>query len=195
MMLQLANSIAFYPPSAERRLDIAHLGGHMLRMFNQMRELVGPPFPVGQDQPDPPRTLFLFGGYSWRYRGFYAWKLSYTDGAFSTERVVRARETEAGWRYCFAGDDDAVDHATETLGSRLPDAGNYPEQGIDMEPFEVLRDVIRAQLFNAVGGPPQIAKVYRHMNTRFFAVQWGGTLTSKRRQRAEVEAPERPPGP
>jgi hypothetical protein len=47
-----------------------------------MRDLVGPPFPVGQDEPEAPGTLFVFGGYSWRYQGFYAWRLTFTDGLF-----------------------------------------------------------------------------------------------------------------
>jgi hypothetical protein len=65
MMMQLAISFAFYPPSRERRLDLTHLGGHTLRMFNHMRDLVGGPFPVGQTEPDAPEVQFLLGGYSW----------------------------------------------------------------------------------------------------------------------------------
>jgi hypothetical protein len=177
MILQLAQSIAAYPPSADRRLDVTHLSGHMSRLFNRMRDLVGPPFPSGQDEPDTPRTVFLFGGYSWRYRGFYAWKLSYANGAFRTDGVLRGRPDEAGWRFRFSGDKEAVDYATQALKERHRDAGNYPEFGLDMEPFEVLRDVIREQRFATVGGAPQLAKVYRHMNTRFFAVEWDGHLT------------------
>jgi hypothetical protein len=46
-----------------------------------------------------------------------------------------------------------------------------------MEPFEILRDIIRDQVDDTVGGPPQIAKVYRHLNRQFFAVPWNGQLT------------------
>jgi hypothetical protein len=43
-----------------------------------------------------------------------------------------------------------------------------------MGPFEVLRDVIREARCDSVGGPPQVAKVYRHLNTQFFAVNCAG---------------------
>lgn len=46
-----------------------------------------------------------------------------------------------------------------------------------MEPFEVLRDVIRDGCFDTVGGPPQLAKIYRHLNTQFFAIEWNGDVT------------------
>jgi hypothetical protein len=43
-----------------------------------------------------------------------------------------------------------------------------------MEPFEVLREIIREGHFDPVGGAPQVAKVYRHMNSMLFAVEWEG---------------------
>ncbi|WP_042722153.1 hypothetical protein [Flavobacterium sp. B17] len=42
----------------------------------------------------------------------------------------------------------------------------------DMEPFEVLRDMIREDQFNAIGGAPQLLKVYEHMNRIPIAVKW-----------------------
>ena len=41
-----------------------------------------------------------------------------------------------------------------------------------MEPFEVLRDVIREQWHPAIGGPPQIVKVCKHMNVMPYCVYW-----------------------
>jgi hypothetical protein len=48
-----------------------------------------------------------------------------------------------------------------------------------MEPFEVLRDIIRAQKFFSVGGPPQLVKVYEHMNTLPFAFYWPDKASGK----------------
>jgi hypothetical protein len=42
----------------------------------------------------------------------------------------------------------------------------------DMEPFEVLRDMIRENHFNAIGGAPQLLKIYEHMNRTPIAVKW-----------------------
>jgi hypothetical protein len=41
-----------------------------------------------------------------------------------------------------------------------------------MEPFEVLRDIIRSEKFPSVGGSPQVVKIYEHMNTVPFGVYW-----------------------
>jgi hypothetical protein len=41
-----------------------------------------------------------------------------------------------------------------------------------MEPFEVLVEMLRSGNHETIGGPPQLAKVYRHMNTQFFGVSW-----------------------
>ncbi len=41
-----------------------------------------------------------------------------------------------------------------------------------MEPFEVLCDMLKSGDFNDVGGPPQLLKVYQHMNRTPIAVKW-----------------------
>jgi hypothetical protein len=41
-----------------------------------------------------------------------------------------------------------------------------------MEPFEVLRDMIRDRVDLAIGGPPQVLKVYRYLNYAPFGVYW-----------------------
>jgi hypothetical protein len=41
-----------------------------------------------------------------------------------------------------------------------------------MEPFEVLRDMIRENVDHRIGGAPQVAKVHRFMRTQHFAVNW-----------------------
>lgn len=44
--------------------------------------------------------------------------------------------------------------------------------GLDMEPFEVLRDMIRETKFTSIGGPPQMVKVYKHLNTLPHNIFW-----------------------
>jgi hypothetical protein len=45
-------------------------------------------------------------------------------------------------------------------------------KGLDMEPFEAMRDMIRANEYPLIGGPPQIFKVYRHLNSAPLGVYW-----------------------
>ncbi len=70
----------------------------------------------------------------------------------------------------FAGDvaEEAHDELINLLRRRRKLTGG----GFDMEPFEVLRDMIRSGKYPSIGGAPQIAKVYKYMRTQFFAVQW-----------------------
>ena len=50
--------------------------------------------------------------------------------------------------------------------------GKQRGDGMDMEPFEVLRDKIREKSNQAIGGPPQIVKIYSHMNIMPYGVFW-----------------------
>ena len=41
-----------------------------------------------------------------------------------------------------------------------------------MEPLEMLISMIRDNTSSAIGGPPQVEKVYRHMNTIPYNIFW-----------------------
>jgi hypothetical protein len=70
----------------------------------------------------------------------------------------------------FAG--DSVDDARERLVQILRERRKLTVGGFDMEPFEVLRDMIRSDDYPTIGGAPQVAKVYKYLRTQFFAVSW-----------------------
>jgi len=67
---------------------------------------------------------------------------------------------------------NAKDEAKERLIKLLKNRGKLNGDGFDMEPFEVLRDIIRDEVDPTIGGAPQVAKVYRYMRTQHFAVEW-----------------------
>jgi hypothetical protein len=56
----------------------------------------------------------------------------------------------------------------ELLRSR----GKLDGGGLNMEPIEVLRDIIRSEALPSVGGPPQMVKLYEHMNAIPFGIYW-----------------------
>ena len=172
LMLQMIRSIEFYPPSLNRRTDVAVAKGHTLRVFNQMRTLIHD-FPTGQDRPGDPATHFLFGGFSWRRQQFRIWTLHYDPDI--DKFTYRPTSDWPGQKHgrknvAFAG--DVVDDARERLISLLRRRRKLTGGGFDMEPFEVLRDMIRSGDYPSVGGAPQIAEVYKYMRTQFFAVRW-----------------------
>jgi hypothetical protein len=179
LLLQLMNTTAFFGLSRDRRLDLTRANGHAIRVFNQMLSMIHS-LPIRVPEVEQPKTLFMIGGYSWRDASFRAWLIQYSAerNRFESHRLIWPRE-EAGrrWSVHFDGSTVAVADANQRLGRLLADRGLRRADGLDMEPLEVLRDVIRAGVDDTVAGPPQVAKTYRHLNTQFFAVPWEGELT------------------
>lgn len=174
LMLQMANAIELYPGSMDRRIDIADVKGHALRVFEQMLDAVHD-LPYGQDRPNRPLgTEFLFGGYSWRHGGFRIWKLHFDTEidryTFRPAKPWRGQAEGTSKIVAFAG--DAASAAKERLDDLLKERDKTSAGSFDMEPFEVLRDLIRDGSHPTVGGPPQVVKVYRFAKTQPFGVRW-----------------------
>jgi len=129
-------------------------------------------FPVGNNEAEQPDTLFILGGYSWRRSSFAIWLLHYDPNIKRfTFRPARQWGGGDGKKViAFAG--DHVSEAKQRLRQILRERNKLPEGGFDMEPFEVLRDMIRTDAYPSIGGPPQVLKVYRHMNTMLYALYW-----------------------
>jgi len=136
--------------------------------------------------PSPLDVDFIFGGYSWREKDFRFWKLRAIGQGFLSKPPDHWGKEPDQWRIQFVGDEDAIKYAKLRLAALLKDKSKLPEGGFDMEPFEVLRDVIRSGRYPSIGGPPQLVKVYEHMNTLPFALYWPNRASGK------VEALGRP---
>jgi hypothetical protein len=161
----LSASIQMYPRSVDRRFPITKARGHMLRVFDQVyRSIHG--LPVGRSVPieDDPPVQFLFAGFWWQQNRFRIWYIDLDRGG----KVFRFRR---GGNFFFIGDREAVGEARART-CRLINERCRTLDTIDMEPFEVLRDIILEKNHPYVGGAPQIAKVYQHLNTQFFATLW-----------------------
>jgi hypothetical protein len=165
IIIQTINNIAAFEPSRERRYDLLDARGHALRVINAMiargDAIYG---------PDPPQETadFLFGGFSAREGRFRLWRFFYVPESrcFQAEAVRQRR-----FGMCrFIGDVDGP--AARDLQGRI---GNGDTVRLDMEPLEVIRDLLRSGEHPTIGGPPQLAKAYRHMNSEAFAVRWRST--------------------
>lgn len=186
LMLQMANAISLHPGSSDRRVDIADVKGHALRVFEQMLDAVTD-LPFGRKRPDRPvDTEFLFGGYSWKLGGFKIWKLHFDieiDRYTFRPTTPWRGQAEGSKTVAFAG--DAASSARERLKSLLSERGLLGTGSLNMEPFEVLRDIIRDGVHPTVGGPPQVVKVYKFARTQVFGVSWpdsGGQTAAYGRQ-------------
>jgi hypothetical protein len=194
-MLQLKAAIEVFPKAINRSLDIYDLKGHALRIFNHMRNFICD-LPVGQKEPDDPETLFIFGGYSWRRKEYAIWLLHYDKAIkkFTFRPSTTWRGVGGMKKIALAG--NYIEEAREMLIGLLRERGKLENGNFDMEPFEVLRDIIREKRHDDIGGPLQMVKVYQHMNTVPFGVYWpnkeSGEITYLGRPLLDYEAPHAP---
>jgi hypothetical protein len=132
-------------------------------------------FPYGEDRP-PAEATFVLSGYSWRRRAFGIWRLHFDRSidryTFQPINPWPGQEGGEPRQIAFIGDEAPVAAAKEMLVQRLRAAGRLSGGGLNMEPFEVLRDIIRSEKFPSVGGAPQMVKVYEHMNVRAVGIHW-----------------------
>ena len=175
LMIQFRNWIETHPAALRRGLDINEIKKRMRLIFNDMRGFISD-LPRGQKKPDPPDCELIFGGWSWQTGSFRAWRFHYISvrEAFDFEPVGSSIRVAHNHPIVFAGTRAAVEKARSDIIALLRSRSLF-RPGIryfDMEPFEVLRDIIRAGEFNDVGGPPQIVKVYKNGTSQPFAVKW-----------------------
>lgn len=175
LMLQAWNAIEMFGPAKSRAMDLADLKGHLVRVFNHSRRFIGG-LPQGQKAPSDPGAIFAISGYSWRTRRFHIWKLFYdvSIGRFTFRPAGewRGQDADSHKLVEYLGDDDAIDEAKKRLVTLLRDRGKISSGSFDMEPFEVLRDIIRSKSFPSVGGPIQLVKIYEHANVAPIGVLW-----------------------
>jgi len=124
---------------------------------------------------------FLFGGWCWQELKFRLWRL-YWAPALGSMRHDPIENGHLG-PVRFIGDRDykkdspeseVVGHAKEMLPTILRERHGplTPGRTLDMEPWEVLLTMLRSGEHPTIGGPPQLAKVYRSMNSTVFSVLW-----------------------
>jgi hypothetical protein len=142
----------------------------------------------------------LFGGFSWVKKQFELWRIHYDndEGSYVLDeaplayfspgakrvQIKRRRRPPRGYslgRIAFAG--DQAELAKEMVRSRLTDdylSGKTTDK-IDMQPFEVVRDMLRdPKRSHTIGGAPQLVKVYQFIQAVSFPVYWPDKASGQR---------------
>lgn len=192
------NAVSLHRGSSRRQVDLFTAKSFLLNAINAMLSEIRD-LPIGQDQFDEPNLRMVFGGYCWKKKKFAIWKFEFNPG----EREFRVRKIRA-WKdfgkkrtLLVLGDPNAspsalkraartgetpvtIEEDVEALAKRelikmLETRGKKDSTGLDMEPFEILRDIIKANMSPHVGGAPQLVKVYQHLNAQAFGVRWPGS--------------------
>lgn len=185
---------------ASRTLDLTEFLHHLLNVMNETIATIG----TNVDELSRPDVAFLFGGYSWRQRGFRLWKFRYeaAAGRFLASDAPNAQSNVGARKVFFGSSPSAGSIVNHSFGSILF-AGDQGEEAkrrfsallqsrlhyteaalastrLNYEPFEVVRDMLREQDHApTIGGSPQMLKVYQHLNTASFAVYWPDRATGR----------------
>lgn len=169
VMLQAVAAVSQHPRLRSRGMDLHHLKGHLLRMLNSMASLVHD-LPVGADQT--PDTTFLFGGWSSKKGEFKVWLLHFDPEIkkFTFRPTSHWKGSNEDKLFAFTGDYE--EEYKSRLISLLRQKGKVDIGGFDMEPLEVLRDMLRNEGFDKIGGAPQVMKIYKYSNCMPYAVFW-----------------------
>ncbi|HEY1776859.1 MAG TPA: hypothetical protein VGG41_11925 [Solirubrobacteraceae bacterium] len=198
--LQTISAMQDFSASRIGHYDLRALRSHIMRTINAMMRAGSAP---GNGLHDI-GFEFLFGGWCWQELQFRLWRL-YWAPYYSAMRHDSVPNRRLGL-VRFIGDRDptrsapqseVVGHAKQRLSEILRQRHGplTPTRTLDMEPWEVLLELIRSGEHPTVGGPAQLAKVYRSMNSTVFAVRWpdaSGTATLLGRSLLPYETTDAP---
>ncbi len=157
----------------DRAIDLVKFNGFLLSQINAMQSEVY----SKADKADINENEFIVGGYSWMEQEFRLWRYRYNNFSklFEKQEFDYSFEKKFG-KIIFAGDAKSI--LTKELINILHDKygdnyAAYNGKGFDMEPFEALVSLLRKTTPEAtIGGPPQLVKIYRHMNCKPLGVYW-----------------------
>jgi hypothetical protein len=161
--------IAQHQKLLSRALDLQELKGHLIRVLNRTLSEISD-LPKSVDST--PDVEFIFNGYDWRRRDFCSWLIHYdrSISAFTFRPTRRWTGGNSAKVLTLTG--DYRNEFKLRLTRLLKERSKLTSGGFDMEPFEILRDMLREGSFERIGGPPQILNIYQHLNARPVAVFW-----------------------
>jgi hypothetical protein len=169
MMTHIASSIDAWEQSQNRRYTLEQLSAYLSRMLTGV--LAGVDYGRETDHGDS--ALVMLGGYSWASG---RWRIYQFHWDPEQGQVLRTQGPDGGENQRglirWVGTRDAQKTARERFSRLRSAAGVEPNAALNFEPLAVVRDIIREGSHASVGGPLQIAKVYKYLNNRLFTVPW-----------------------
>lgn len=190
IITHLLTAISSHEKSISRRMDLFELRGHLMRILNASASQVSD-LPKGADTT--PDVEFIFAGYDWKKKDYANWLIHYDRSIkrFTFRRSTRWGGGNRAKTLTIAG--DYQEEFKKRLISLLRDRSKLNSGGFNMEPFEVLRDMIRSNSYEQIGGAPQLLKIHPYLNYQPISVYWpnasAGTLSLGGRILLDYEKP------
>lgn len=176
MIVAAVTAADLHLPSQTRALTLSKFKSHLLNILNQMQQEVHS-YVKGENVPG---ATFILAGYDWWYKKFRIWRIEFSR----KEMVFRAHERTGSNAFGslgkieFSGDNEWVNTFRKNLKKIAQDkfglSMNVPKGcKFNMEPFEVIRDLLRkSEQMASIGGAPQAVKIYQFMNSADVAFLW-----------------------
>lgn len=175
LLLQMSQAISSHTPMREGVIDYISFRTYTIKLLNTLFSS----FETYIEEFKKPNYDFLLCGYSWFKKEFCIDRLVFMPSSKKFEiHSVKKGIGEFG-KIAFIGDKsrEARDKLFALLRARHGDdsiiKGAPFYKHYDMEPFEVIRDMLRtAEPHSTIGGAPQLLSVCQHMTSRHLAIYW-----------------------
>lgn len=176
MVVAAVKAAGVHIPSTTRAIGLSKFKSHVVALLNQMQAEVHT-YADGENIPD---VAFIMGGYDWSAKRFRLWRIEFDKEEMifiSSERKGSNRYGSLG-KLEMAGDDEWIGELRKRLKMLAQeryglDMKKPPGSKFSLEPFEVVRDLLReADPGHTIGGAPQIVKIYQYLNSVNVGVFW-----------------------
>lgn len=184
MVIAAINAANLHLPSQTRALGLSKFKSHLINILNQMQREVHN-YAKGENIPE---VTFIIGGYDWFDKSFRIWRIQFdpTANEFIAHERTGSNSLGGLGKIEIAGDPEWISEMRKRLKAlaqerygrdmRQPEGARF-----NMEPFEVIRDLLRTcDAGDSIGGSPQAVRVYQYQNSAEVAFFWpivdGGRL-------------------
>lgn len=177
--IQVGTALDNHVKTRTRARDITRLGATIGQMLNK---LIGAwDIPSHEKDEQLATTRILFGGWSWENRRFDVGFFKFESGAFRFHhQKARSRhpwhETQRSLMFLGDYEDDYMSSLRSVLERRHGKPATLDKKVVvdfDYEPIEALNDLLQQERpeHTAIGGAPQLIKVYSYGNTLPFVIR------------------------
>jgi hypothetical protein len=162
LIVQFTGYVESFVNIRERVIDITTLIRNAVSIFNDAMKMK---IEKGKHHPSfhEPDCSFLIGGWSHEQQKFVIRRICWE------QKQKKWRELPTGDAFCVVGDQQS-----RVAALRLLPKKGYPTQAAlkRNQPLEHLCQLLIKNSSSYIGGAPQIAKVYPHMNVQFLPIIW-----------------------
>lgn len=166
LIAQISSYVESFVNLRDRVIDLSEAYDKIIQMLNESLTFISEP---ANPSLKVPECSFIFAGYSARRKSFFLRRVVFHTTRHRFEG--RTAQKFCGESATFIGDKGPVSAIVRRI-SELQKEGSLNQSGLGMAPAEAFLEILSSQRFTEIGGAPQVAKVYQHMNQRHFGVYW-----------------------